>query len=490
MAPPERLAPARSPLLEAIFDPAMGLGHHVLIALCLLLAFGFEFVNGFHDTANAVATVIYTHSLRPGTAVVLSGICNFLGVFLGGIAVAMGIIKLLPVELVVSSGVGAGLAMVLALLASAIVWNLGTWALGLPASSSHTLIGAILGVGLANSLISGHHFGEGVNWSKAGETGLALVFSPLFGFTAAGLLMAGIRWVMQRMKHPALDAEPVPGKPPQWSVRGLLITTCAGLSFAHGSNDGQKGVGLVMLILMALSPAGFALDMSSNAERISKANEAARRLAARVAAIDVEKVDEAKREETLSLTTLAQAQLVQLTEMLDGKSAITDIGREHRFLARQAILLADKAIEGLGKAGVLETGELKDDRKAMRALTDYSPRWVLVAIALCLGIGTMIGWKRIVVTVGEKIGKQHLSYAQGASAGIVAAATIGLSGGLGLPVSTTHVLSSGVAGTMVVGGAGVQGGTVGSIAVAWILTLPVCMTLAGVFYLGFRFIFV
>ncbi len=476
--------------MEAIFDPAVGLGHHVLIALCLLLAFGFEFVNGFHDTANAVATVIYTHSLRPGVAVVLSGICNFLGVFLGGIAVAMGIIKLLPVELVVSSGVGAGLAMVLALLASAIVWNLGTWALGLPASSSHTLIGAILGVGLANSLVAGHHFGEGVNWAKAGETGLALVFSPLFGFTAAGLLMAGIRWVMRRMKHPALDAEPTPGKPPQWSVRSLLIATCAGLSFAHGSNDGQKGVGLVMLILMALAPAGFALDMSADSKAIERASAAAKRLAAQVESVELEDIAEDQRDEVLALTTLAQAQLTQLTEMLAGKTAMTDIGREHRFLARQAILVADKAIDDLTKKKALDGGTLKDDRKAMRALTDYSPRWVLVAIALCLGIGTMIGWKRIVVTVGEKIGKQHLSYAQGASAGIVAAATIGLSGGLGLPVSTTHVLSSGVAGTMVVGGAGVQGGTVGTIAAAWILTLPVVTLLAGVFYLGFRFIFV
>jgi PiT family inorganic phosphate transporter len=403
--------------------------------------------------------------------------------------VALGIIKLLPVELVVSGGVGAGLAMVLALLAAAIVWNLGTWSLGLPASSSHTLIGAILGVGLANSLIGGHHIGDGVNWAKAGETGVALVVSPLFGFTAAGLMVAGIRYVMRRMNHPALARSPVPGRPPPPLVRALLVATCSGVSFAHGSNDGQKGVGLVMLILMGLAPAGFALDMSAGAESIGRVDGAARRIAAQVEAIDLAAVEK-DRDEVLALTTLAQAQLTGLTEMLAGNTAMADIGREHRFLVRQAILVADKAVDTLIARGVLDGKAVKDDRKTMRSLTDYAPQWVLVAIALSLGVGTMIGWKRIVVTVGEKIGKQHLTYAQGASAELVATATIGLSAGLGLPVSTTHVLSSGVAGTMVAQGAGVQGGTVRNIAAAWILTLPVSMLLAGVFYLGFRFFFV
>ncbi len=170
--------------MHAIFDD-LTTGRIILLLACIFIAFGFEFVNGFHDTANAVATVIYTHSLPPRVAVVLSGICNFTGVFVGGIAVAMGIIKLLPVELLVSSGPGAGLAMVLALLVAAILWNLGTWCLGLPASSSHTLIGAILGVGLANSMLPGHVFGDGVNWDKAEEIGASLLLSPLVGFGLA-----------------------------------------------------------------------------------------------------------------------------------------------------------------------------------------------------------------------------------------------------------------------------------------------------------------
>lgn len=468
--------------METIFDPSVGFGRHMVVALCLLLAFGFEFVNGFHDTANAVATVIYTESLKPWIAVVLSGICNFLGVFLGGIAVAIGIIKLLPLELVASGGVGAGLAMVLALLLAAIIWNFGTWWFGLPASSSHTLIGAIVGVGLANSLLAGHHFGQGVNWAKAGETGLALVFSPLFGFMAAGFLVVGIDVIAKRFNMPHLNAQVTPGKAPHWSVRSLLIATCAGLSFAHGSNDGQKGVGLVMLILMALVPGSYAIDMSASAERMQRGVAAMRELSAAIAAAESSSEDAQTHERCEE----AGRQLARLADLLQGAGTAADVPRDERFKVRQAILLADKAIGDVADRHAIEKEKVAEARKHLRSLTEYAPQWVLVCIALSLGIGTMIGWKRIVITVGERIGKQRLTYAQGASAGLVATATIGLSGGLGLPVSTTHVLSSGVAGTMVAEGAGVQGGTVRNIALAWILTLPVSMLLAGILYLVLR----
>ena len=467
--------------METIFDPAVGFGRHALVALCLLLAFGFEFVNGFHDTANAVATVIYTESLKPWIAVILSGICNFLGVFLGGIAVAIGIIKLLPVELVASGGAGAGLAMVLALLLAAIIWNFGTWWLGLPASSSHTLIGAIVGVGLANSLTAGHTFGQGVNWAKAGETGLALVISPAFGFMAAGFLVVGIDVFAKRFNVPQLNAEVTPGKPPHWSIRSLLIATCAGLSFAHGSNDGQKGVGIVMLILMALVPASFALDHSASADKVARAVAAARTLSSAIE--DAKGIEDDK---THTRCVEASVQLTRLADLLQGHGTVADVPREQRFEVRQAILLADKAIGDVADRHGLDKEKIATERKQLRALVDYAPQWVLVAIAVSLGLGTMIGWKRIVVTVGEKIGRQRLTYAQGASAGLVATATIGLSAGLGLPVSTTHVLSSGVAGTMVAEGAGVQSGTVRNIALAWILTLPVSMALAGTLYLALR----
>jgi PiT family inorganic phosphate transporter len=254
--------------MDALFDGSLGTGTLLLLVLSLVIAFGFEFVNGFHDTANAVATVIYTRSLRPWTAVILSGICNFLGVFIGGIAVAMSIINLLPVDLLVADGTGAGLAMLLALLLAAIAWNLGTWYFGLPSSSSHTLIGAIVGVGLANSMLPGHEFGVGVNWAKAGDVGLALLISPLVGFTLAALLLLAAR---RLIRDPQLYRPPVGTRPPPLWIRTALIGTCTGVSFAHGSNDGQKGVGLVMLILMGIVPAGFALNLELGQPELQRA---------------------------------------------------------------------------------------------------------------------------------------------------------------------------------------------------------------------------
>lgn len=466
--------------MQALFDPSLSFAVQALLILSLLIALGFEFVNGFHDTANAVATVIYTNTLKPHIAVVLSGLCNFAGVFMGGIAVAMGIMQLLPVELLVSKGVGAGLAMVLALLCSAISWNLGTWYFGLPASSSHTLIGAIIGVGVANSLTPGHKFGDGVSWGKATDIGLSLLVSPLFGFTMAALIVLAVKRYttnIDMLKAPPKDKPPPPG------TRGLLVATCAGVSFAHGSNDGQKGVGLVMLILIGLVPAGFALDMTAGPDQLARTLKAADN----ITAIVREHHDQASTKDA----DKAIGQLQEIHKLLENRNNATDIPREDRFKLRQDLLLADKTINNMIKDGHLglndaEKKTLATERKALRGITDYAPTWVLVAIALALGIGTMVGWKRIVTTVGEKIGKSHLTYAQGAAAEIVAASTIGVSAWLGLPVSTTHVLSSGIAGTMVAQRSGLQPQTVRNIGLAWLLTLPASMILSGVFFLIFR----
>lgn len=459
--------------MEALFDGSLGGGTLVLLILSLLIAFGFEFVNGFHDTANAVATVIYTRSLRPWTAVILSGICNFLGVFIGGIAVAMAIINLLPVELLLSGGSGQGLAMLLALLLAAILWNLGTWYFGLPASSSHTLIGAIVGVGLANSMLPGHEFGSGVNWGKATDVGLALLISPLVGFAlAAGLLLISKKLI----SDPRLYRPPVGTQPPPLWIRSVLIGGCTGVSFAHGSNDGQKGVGLVMLILMGFAPAAFALNLQVAAPAIEQANRA---LATAEQSFDGVSDKQVVRE--------LRAEVGELAAILHGKQDLRDIAAEQRWQVRRDVLMIDSALKKIEKTAEPKAAkQLKQAREDLRGLTDYAPSWVLFCVALSLGIGTMVGWKRIVVTVGEKIGKEGLTYAQGASAQLVAMSTIGLSAGLGLPVSTTHVLSSGIAGTMVAQRAGLQMQTIRKILSAWVLTLPASMVLAGVLFLVFR----
>jgi PiT family inorganic phosphate transporter len=474
-----------------LFDTPIGTGSLVLLGLALLIACGFEFVNGFHDTANAVATVIYTRSLRPWAAVILSGCLNLLGVYLGGIAVAMSIIKLLPVELLSASGAGAGLAMVLALLVAAILWNLGTWWLGLPASSSHTLIGAIVGVGLANSLMPGHVFGSGVNWHKVQEIGMSLLVSPIFGLGAAALLLLLARNLL--LKSPALHKPADPDKTPPLWIRAILVTTCSGVSFAHGSNDGQKGVGLVMLILIGLLPADFALNASLTKAQITNTVAVAERLEN-----DTREVFGGQSERMAAAGAAVPARtpasdvitdLGEIRAALSGKESIAAVAPDARFDLRARIMRVDAQLASLEK-GAKATPErlagIKKNRSALRGAIDYAPAWVIGLIALALGVGTMIGWRRIVVTVGEKIGKTHLTYAQGASAEIVAMTTIGLSGWFGLPVSTTHVLSSGIAGTMIAQKSGLQRSTIRNIALAWVLTLPAAMLLAGGLFLLFR----
>jgi len=477
----------------------------VLLCLALLLALSFEFVNGFHDTANAVATVIYTNSLKPVYAVVWSGSWNLIGVLTSSGTVAFSIVALLPVELVINVGSGAGFAMVFALLVSAIVWNLGTWYLGLPASSSHTLIGSIVGVGLMNSALSPDSaFGDGVNWAKVADTVKALVLSPIIGFALAALLLLLAKSLI---KSPELYKAPE-GKaaPPLW-IRGLLVLTCTGVSFAHGSNDGQKGMGLIVLILVGIVPAAFALDMSASSASLSHLSGSAVQFSQSLdqstgALTAAPALDAAHRQLTAYLRTgtVSDSTLPSLVttnhRVVEGLNGVTDLAHVpamDRRALRLDIYLVSETLARMLKAkqlpSALDAKAAADYQKSLRLLTNYIPLWVKIAVALALGLGTMIGWKRIVVTVGEKIGKAHLTYAQGASAELVAFGTIEAADILGLPVSTTHVLSSGIAGTMVANGSGIQKETVRNIILAWVLTLPVCVLLgAALFGAGLFFV--
>jgi phosphate/sulfate permease len=467
-----------------MFD--LELSYSILLILCLLAACIFEFVNGFHDTANAVATVIYTNSLKPWAAVIWSGIWNFLGVLLGGIGVAIGIINLLPVESLVDQDIGHSLAMIMALLGSAIFWNLLTWYFGIPCSSSHTLIGSILGVGIAYSFLP-ESSATAVNWSKATDIGLSLLASPLFGFSVTIVLMYVLRTLTKKTDYgDSLFKEPKKKAPPPMWIRIILILTCTSVSYSHGSNDGQKGVGLVMLILIGIVPAHFALN-----DRIvpSSLTASASRIEQVITVLDSTTLSAPDRKMLTQTLDLSK----QLTATIAYAPSVAKISDENRFVVRKDIMLIDGNLKKL-----LEKEELRisaADKKLLekeivqlKTLTDYSPRWVIVMIALSLGLGTMIGWKRIVKTIGEKIGKEHLTYAQGASAELVAASTIGVSTYLGLPVSTTHVLSSGIAGSMVAtkGVKNLQPQTVRNILLAWFLTLPVVLILSGTLFLIFR----
>ncbi|MFQ3575249.1 MAG: inorganic phosphate transporter [Cytophagales bacterium] len=461
----------------------------ILLVIALLFAFGFEFVNGFHDTANAVATVIYTNSLKPIHAVVWSGIWNFIGVFIGGISVAMSIVNLLPVETLIDQNVYNSVGMVLALLLTAIFWNLGTWWLGIPCSSSHTMIASILGVGVAYSFLP-DATGVAVQWNKASEVGLSLLLSPVAGFGVTILFMYLLRILTKNeklFKQPEKDAPP-----PLW-IRAVLIFTCTGVSVSHGSNDGQKGVGLVMLILIGILPTYFALDNSQKPEKFRESIEVMQSYTSRV---DISRLSYS---DSVRFDALNQ-NLASLKTIFANNDNLKEIKDKDRFEVRKQILLLNKKIKDLvvyneESAHVFTSDEMKliqGELKNMRKFTDYAPTWVLVCVALSLGIGTMVGWKRIVTTIGEKIGKEHLTYAQGASAEMAAAATIAFSTFvMKLPVSTTQVLSSGIAGSMVAnkGTKNLQPATLKSIAIAWLLTFPVCLVMSGSLFLFFRWLF-
>ena len=480
----------------------IAVGVFAMLFLALLIALGFEFVNGFHDTANAVATVIYTHSMPPMAAVVWSGCWNLLGVLTSTGAVAFSVVTLLPVELILQVGSGAGYAMIFALLVAAIVWNLATWAFGIPNSSSHALIGSIMGVGLANQLMAPAGVAtSGVDWSQAAGVFSALFWSPVMGFVLAAILLLLMKALI---RIPALYKAPESQKPPPVWIRGLLILTCTGVSFFHGSNDGQKGMGLIMLILIGAAPTAYALNRtmpdSATPAFISQASAASQVFAAHGGTGPAPSAEQARktvgdalRDKTLnrpevfaSLGVLSNdiAQSVKTYHSLSHvPAAQTPNLRNEMYMTGDAIRVLPK--EG-AKFTTQETAVMKSYSAGINTSTRFIPLWVKVCVAIALGLGTMIVWKRIVVTVGEKIGKTHLTYGQGAAAEIVACGTIMGADIIGLPVSTTHILSSGVAGTMAANGSGLQWSTVRSIALAWVTTLPAAMLLSGTLFFILR----
>jgi inorganic phosphate transporter, PiT family len=540
LAPPLAKSPARAPaLIERKFKPrssrrglavflvalAAGLGFiifhvardldavkatsfwpYMLLGLALVIALGFEFVNGFHDTANAVATVIYTNSLDPNVAVVWSGLCNLAGVLASTGTVAFAIIALLPVDLILQVSSGSGFAMVFALLIAAILWNLGTWWLGLPASSSHTMVGSIIGVGVANQLLNPRTGTSGVDWEQGMKVLRALFFSPMVGFTVAAALLLLSKWLV---RYPSLYKAPETNDPPPLPIRAMMLLTCTGVSFYHGSNDGQKGMGLIMLILIGTVPTAYALNHAVSPAQVQDfiaASEQAGHIldryvppatvqapgvpqapAARAEVTDYIRSGKLKPSTVPALRALVNGLDLEVSRF-GGYKAVPDKEqanvRNDMYVASEALRLMDKAHQPAFSPQ--EWAGLRNYKSKVDKSIKYIPDWVKVAVALALGLGTMVGWKRIVITVGERIGREHLSYAQGASAELVAAATIFVADKFGLPVSTTHILSSGVAGTMAANGSGLRWRTVRNIAAGWVLTLPAAALLSGLLYWIFR----
>jgi PiT family inorganic phosphate transporter len=472
---------------------------YALLAVALLIALGFEFVNGFHDTANAVATVIYTHSLEPHVAVVWSGMWNLIGVLTSSGAVAFSVITLLPVELILQVSSGAGFAMVFALLIAAILWNLSTWWFGLPASSSHTMVGSIIGVGIANQMMAGNSGTAGVDWDQVSKVFKVLLISPVVGFIFALLLFALTKALV---KYPALYEAPKGEEPPPFLIRALLVLTCTGVSFGHGSNDGQKGMGLIMLILIGTVPTAYALNHAVGGRDVVDFVAVSQQVSGILTNhVDQNAVMGDPRQDVTQYIKTKQftpTTMVALRELVEDISHEVGLYKELKAVpardqqnVRNDMYVASAALNLIHKSHQPAFSDQEDKvltnyQKKLDTATKFIPLWVKVAVALALGMGTMVGWKRIVVTVGEKIGKEHLTYAQGASAELIAMGTIIAADNFGLPVSTTHVLSSGIAGTMVANGSGLQWSTLRSIAMAWVCTLPAAALLSGGLFWLFR----
>jgi PiT family inorganic phosphate transporter len=449
-----------------------------LLLLAVAGALAFEFVNGFHDTANAVATVIYTRSMRSHWAVLYSGLLNFAGVMLAGVGVAYSIVNLFPLESLMNvSGVASHtLPLIFSVLGAAMVWNLGTWYVGIPASSSHALIGSILGASMGFCLQTGVPLQEGVPWEKARQVMAALLISPLFGFACAALTLKVMRFFLRDER---LYKAPQGDQPPPWWIRLLLISTCGGVSFAHGSNDGQKGMGLVMLILIGMAPAAFSLNLHGDPVLQRGAQQAC----VHSASLLPEGPAQARVEDELGAYLKGSQPPSSLRQSLLNSAQVwsrplADLSADERISLRRITTLQVKCLRKLAQDQPGQAEALRADAAALEAPIQYVADWVKIAVALALSLGTLVGWKRIVVTVGEKIGKTHLTYAQGGAAQLVTATTILLADLFKMPVSTTHVLSSGVAGAMQAQGSGLQRRTLLHIGLAWVLTLPVCITLA------------
>lgn len=472
----------------------------ILLFISILAVCVFEFVNGFHDTANAVATVIYTNSLKPTQAVVWSGFINFLGLLTGGVGVTMSIVGLLPTELLVDPNIYHAVAMSLAMLFSAIIWNLGTWYFGIPASSSHTLIGSIIGIGLGWAVLPGNSGLNALNWDKVREIGLSLLLSPLFGFALAIVFMYILK---KTIPNKDIFKEPKKDSPPPLWIRSILIATCTLVSFFHGRNDGQKGIGLLMIILIAFLPSYFALNTEVDPYKLRGDVTTVQTL---ISKIDTTHLSKSEKESYYKVTkastgldkiladTTKNTARLSVAEKLEIRNDVLAINKHTKKLYEsESANLTPSDVKALKKATSGDKAPFfsyGNNNKGLSSLTDFAPNWALWMIALSLGLGTMIGWKRIVVTIGEKIGKQHLTYAQGASAELVASITIGLATAYKWPVSTTHVLSSGIAGSMVAskGIKNLQGGTIKNIVTAWVLTLPVTIILSASLFVLFRWI--
>jgi len=420
-----------------------------------------------------VATVIYTRSLKPVQAVVLSGVMNFAGVLAGGLSVAYALVELLPPDVLTPPNGAPAVPMLFSLFGAALSWNLLTWRAGIPNSSSHCIIGSIIGVAVGDALVHGRHYREGIDWPQVLKVLEALAVSPILGLVGAGLFYC-VRKML--VKDKALFEPPQGHQPPRGWVRWLLIGSCTGVSFSHGSNDGQKSIGLIMLTVAGLWPALYALNPQHQHTlpvTVSEAHEIR-------SVLDMYDHDVLRSDAMIAAQHLQTENSLLDKPILNGPlpPLVTVRSDVFQIVAALKKISLDKAVPSQVRHQAAHL------RMKLRPVVEFAPWWVRLLSALCLSLGTMVGYKRIVSTLGEKIGRTHLTPAQGASSELVGAGLILTAGYTGLPVSTTHIVTAGIAGSMLGAGSGLQWGTMRRIMLAWVATLPVTIVLsAGLFYL-------
>ncbi len=451
------------------FSPSSGVVLAMLV-ICFVMVLAFEATNGFHDTSNAVATVIYTNALKPVQAVVWSGLLNFIGVLVGGIAVAYALVEILPPDVLTPPDGAPAVPMLVSIFAAALLWNVLTWLFGIPNSSSHCIIGALIGVAAGDALLRARGLSQGVDWKQIVTVLKALAISPILGLAGAGGLYLILKLVVRR-GH--LLEPPKEGEAPVWWMRGLLILTCTSVSFSHGTNDGQKSIGLIMLTIIGLMPATFAINPEVPQQLAQLSQHAGDAIPL------IQKYGDDQKDEALKAAAeLQKAGPSLLHQVADQPDTAAPTNSQYRGDVYW-VLSEMKHISEAANASAQEKAAAASLRKEMAPPVQYAPLWVRGLSALCLGFGTMVGYKRVVRTLGEKLGKQHMTPGQGASAELVGSVLIGTAGFTGLPVSTTHIITSGIAGTMIAGGQGVQRGMLVRIGLAWLFTLPVTILLAG-----------
>lgn len=446
----------------------------VLVLVFVLILFQ-EAVNGFHDVANAIATVIYSNSLSPMKAVCLAAVCNFLGVLGAGTAVAFSLVYLLPLDMVAGINTPGEASLFFAMIVSAVIWNFGTWWLAIPSSTTHAYVGSILGVSVAHAFLLGQPVGAQVHWHQ-GEIILAALFlSPVIGLLLGIMLLSLLR---RFVRNPALYQPAIAGQRPHGLIRASLIAGSAGVSLLHGSNDGQKSIGLMMVVLFGLAPALYGLDLA----RLNQSDQANLTNSVRQVAVV------AQGHGDHSMQTNAQ----QLVTSLEAEQQLPLSAHDALATREKLLELYSEIARKMDDQSPRDQLSASDERMLRQAygllkdFVEHVPLWVVLLSALALGAGTAIGYKKIVKTLGEGMGSSPMSPAQGAAAQVSAILSIGMADGGGMPVSTTHVLSSAIVGT-VAGTPGQQINwiTLRRIVMTWLTTLPGTMLLS--FSLGVVF---